>query len=98
MLSVKATPVNLRLPMQWQREIRMGSLLQEMRLRPQRQEDRVLYLCHLDTSFFFAFWFTSWGSSTLSSTSRSHERNFSIKESEPNPASRLRELGREGVE
>jgi hypothetical protein len=40
MLSAKATRVNLRLPMQWQREVRIGSLLQEMRLRPQRQEDQ----------------------------------------------------------
>jgi hypothetical protein len=43
----------------------------------------VLYLCRLDAIFFSACWFTSWGSSgsILSSTSRSHERNFSIKES-----------------
>jgi hypothetical protein len=55
----------------------------------------VLYLCRLDAIFFSACWFTSWGSSILSSTSRSHERNFSIKESWPNSVSSLRELGGE---
>ena len=42
MLSAKAAPVSLRSSVQWQRNLRIGSLVKEMRLRPQRQEDCVI--------------------------------------------------------
>lgn len=38
-LRTKAAPVNLCSSEQWQRDMRMGSLVKEMRFKPQRQED-----------------------------------------------------------